>query len=346
MPRMVGVRIDDVECDVRAGCEVRTPERMSALVAVLALALAGCSGNEPEAEPKPRPPQPSPASADCGDFRIAYDPTNGYEASAFIVGDLAERQLGCDVEYVKTSSRRAWGVVAGGEADVYLDAYGNEDLRGRLARRGGPVTVVGPSGIVGGVDLLAPYFMGESGLSSFRDLEDDDIGWGRVTPAITTVPPLSRLAVQFVDNVGLDYVVRDYVAVGAGDGIGDLIQQADVDDELQQPGLYLTAAPRPLLGDGPTRVSVELPESAVDGCEPDPTTTLCSLRDFRYLKIVNSDFATSRSPAYSLVFAYVLSRAEIENVMEIVQLSGYDVGPTDVTSWINTHEDVWSGWLG
>jgi hypothetical protein len=45
------------------------------------------------------------------------------------------------------------------------------------------------------------------------------------------------------------------------------------------------------------------------------------------------------------VFDYRLSRAEVDNVMEIVQLSGYDVGAADVVSWINTHEDVWSAWL-
>jgi ABC-type proline/glycine betaine transport system substrate-binding protein len=153
------------------------------------------------------------------------------------------------------------------------------------------------------------------------------------------------LAERFIEVVGIDYIVRDYVAVGAGDGMGDLIQQADLDQVTQQPGVYLVEGPRPLLGDGPSRVSVELPDSAGEGCEPQGPTTLCSLENFRYIKIANSDFAESGSPAYSLVFDYRLSRAEVDNVMEIVQLSGYDVGAADVVSWINTHEDVWSAWL-
>jgi glycine betaine/proline transport system substrate-binding protein len=326
---------------------VRTPQWRTALVACLAvlLASAACSGDDPAADPRPRPPTPPTSSTECGEFRIAYDPTHGYEASAFIVGSIAESELDCTVEYIATTPRQAWRMVASGAADVYLDAYGNEDLRERFVTEGGEVTVVGPTGIPGGVDLLAPYFMGENGLESYRDLGDDSIGWGTVTPAITTVPELMALAERFIEVVGIDYIVRDYVAVGAGNGMGDLIQQADLDQVTQQPGLYLVEGPRPLLGDGPSRVSVELPDSAGEGCEPHGVATLCSLEDFRYLKIANSDFAESGSPAYSLVFAYRLSRPEVDNVMEIVQLSGYDVGAADVASWINTHQDVWSAWL-
>ena len=319
--------------------------RTCAVGLAVALLLAACSGGDTEARPKPRPPSPPTSSTSCGDFRIAYDPSNGYEASAFIVGSIAEQRLHCSVEYVATTSREAWRLVASGEADVYLDAYGNPDLRRRYARHGGPVTVVGASGITGGVDLLAPYFMGERGLRSFRDLEDDSIGWGTVTPAITTTPELLSLARQVIEVVGLDYIARDFVAVGAGDGMGDLIQQADRDQRLHQPGLSLVEAPRPLLGDGPSRVSVEMPDSAGEGCQPTGPATLCSLHDFRYLKIANSEFAESGSPAYSLVFAYRLTRSEVENIMEIVQLSGYQVRGVDVVSWINTHENVWSGWL-
>jgi glycine betaine/proline transport system substrate-binding protein len=309
------------------------------------LVLAACSGDEPEADRRPQSPSPPTTSSECGEVRIAYDPSNGYEASAFIVGEIAAQELDCEVRYLPANTRDAWRMVAAGEADVYLDAYGSSDLRATFARRGGPIRVVGPNGIIGGVDLLAPYFMGENGLISFRDLEDDDIGWGSVTPAITTVPELVPLARQFVDNVGLDYLVRDFVAVGAGNGIGDLIRQVDKDNALQQPATYLAAAPRSLLGDGPARISVQLPDSAGEGCELVSSATLCSLEDFRYLKIANREFAESGSPAYALVFAYRLSPHEVENVMELVELSGYEVRPVDVVSWINTHRNVWSAWL-
>jgi len=60
---------------------------------------------------------------------------------------------------------------------------------------------------------------------------------------------------------------------------------------------------------------------------------------------VNSDFAKSGSPAYNLVYNYELDREEVDNLLEIVELSGYDVSSADVASWINTHENVWKHWL-
>ena len=113
------------------------------------LVLTSCSGGDgDDDDPAPRPPRPSgPLTEECGDFTIAYDPSNGYEASAFIVGTIAEVQLDCNVEYVPARSREAWRLVAGGEADVYLDAYGNEDLREQWAGDGGPLTIVGRSGL-------------------------------------------------------------------------------------------------------------------------------------------------------------------------------------------------------
>lgn len=324
--------------------------RMRALAALLAAAfvvLAGCGGDdEPEAV-KPPPPAPGGGAADCGTFTIAYDPSSGYEASAMIVGTLAERQLGCDVEYVKTTSRNAWRVVARGEADVYLDAYGNDDLRERLAGEDGPVTVVGPNGVKGGVDLLAPAFMGDLGLETAQDLPDTArIGWGVTTPAITTVPGLVQVAKAFLEFQKLDdYVVRDTAVVDGKAGMRYLLPQPRTDDARGEPNLYLIAAPRPLIGDGPGRVVVDIPESAAQDCKPDRDTTLCSLDNFRYQKIVNSDFAKAGGPAYGLVYKYALDDEDVTTIEELVALSGYDVRRADVESWINTHEESWKPWL-
>lgn len=320
-----------------------------AALAVACLMAAGCSGGEPRAEPAPSAPTPTPATVDrdCGTVRIAYDPSNGYEASAFIVGTIAAEQLDCKVEYVKTGSREAWRLVAGGQADVYLDAYGSEDLRERLSGEGRPVTVIGPNGVQGGVDLLAPAFMAQAGLTAAPDLEDvEDIGWGITTPAITTVPALLALARAFVDFQQLDdYAVRNYDEVGPESGMSGLFQQASEDDERAAPNLYLAEGPRALLGTSPRQGSVQVPESAASTCEPDGRTTLCSLADFGYEKIVNSQFAESGGPAYALVFKYRLNREDAATILELVQLSGYDVGEPDVASWLNTHQESWRRWL-
>lgn len=321
----------------------------AATAVLLALLAAACTGTSSDDTPSSGPDQspPSPHSGgQCGSFRIAYDPSNGYEASAFVVGSIAEDELGCEVTYVKTTSAKAWRVVANGRADVYLDAYGRPGLEAKLTRPDGPVVRLGPTGFRGGIDLLAPAFMGDLGLRTYRDLPDiESIGWGQVTPAITTVPELLPLAHSFVEFQHLDYTVRDYSQVGVGVGMRDLLQQARLDNEASRPNLYLAAGPRELLGDGPGRTSVEIPGSAAQNCVFNRAATLCSLANFHYQKIVNRAFADSGSPAYNLVYRYRLARDEADNLMEIVQLSGYQVTGADVASWINTHPNVWKRWL-
>ncbi len=316
-----------------------------ALVAV-GPTVVGCSGGSGgDPAPKTVAVQPT-ATGECGDFTIAYDPGNGYEASAFIVGAIAADSLGCNVSYVKTTTRKAWRLVASGRADVYLDAFGDRRMRRRLTKPGGPVTVAGENGVAGVVEMLAPFFMGQHGLDTAHDLADvERIGWGIVTPAVTTVPALLPLAHAFVDFQRLDYVVRDYNQVGVTRGMGSLIQQARRDDAHNVPNVYLVEGPRGLLGDRPGQHAVDIPGSAAQPCQPSRQSTLCSFADFEYLKIANADFASSGNPAYALVYNYRLDPASVANILELIALSGYDVGPADVASWLNTHTKVWKRWL-
>lgn len=309
--------------------------------------LSACSGGSHDSVTTPSSSSTTPtAKGPCGNFTIAYDPANGYEASAFIVGSIAANSLGCHVTYVKTTSRKAWQVVASGRADVYLDAYGVGALRHRLAKKGGPVTVVGPNGVDGSVNMLAPGFMGTRGLNSARDLSDvERIGWGLTTPAITTVPALLPLARAFIDFQGLDYAVRDFGQVGLGGGMGALMQQPRRDDAHNVPNVYLVEGPRGLLGNRPGQRQVEIPASAAQPCVPNRRSTLCSFSDFKYLKIANSAFAASQSPAFALVYRYRLDPADTANILELVTLSGYRIGPPDVASWLNTHKSRWRRWL-
>ena len=321
--------------------------RRLAVLAALTIVVTGCGTDvKPKAFPTTAPPSPKSAVGDCGALRIAYDPSNGYEASAFVIGALARSELECDVTYVKTTSREAWRVVAKGNADVYLDAYGSPDLSETLAGEGGPVTVLGPNGIRGGVDLLAPFFMQDDGIVAARDLEELPADYfGSVTPSISTVPALLPLAQSFVDFQQLDINVEDYVLTHPRAGMGDLLQAPAVNDRNGSSAFFLVEGPRAFLGDGPGRLSIEIPDSAAGQCTPAQAATLCSLADFEYLKIVNSEFADSRNPAYNLVYNYWLPDAQAATILELVGLSGLDVGEADVVSWINTHEDVWKRWL-
>lgn len=317
-----------------------------AVVLAVVLTVTGCGGSSSPEPPEPTAPTPRANRGDCGDFTIAYNPDNGYEASAFVVGRLAKDELGCDVTYLETTSRRAWRLVAAGKADVYLDAYGSRQLRERLTRHGGPVTVLGPNGVQGGVDLLAPYFMSEYDIASTQDLPDLPARVvGNAGPTISTVPALLRLATSLVRFQELDVRVQNYADTHPQAGMQDLLTAPRRGDETRSPGFYLAEGPRQLLGEGAGRVSVQVPGSAADLCRPGPRTTVCSLNDFDYLKIANSSFARSDTPAYNLVYNYRLRPGEAATILELVELSGVDVEEADIVSWINTHPKSWERWL-
>ncbi|MBA3266102.1 MAG: hypothetical protein H0T14_06985 [Nocardioidaceae bacterium] len=324
----------------------RTRGGTVAELAALCLLLAACrEADKPDGTVEPAP-TPSSDEGQCGKLTLAYDPGKGYEPSAFVVGGIAEAELGCEVVYRKTTSRQAWRLVARGKADAYLDAYGNEDLREKVTGPKGSVTVVGPNGIHGGVRLVVPTFMYDLGLRTFRDLGDTTrIGWGSTPPVLTTLPELRALAEAAVEFSELDYEVRDYRTIQPTATMGDLLTATSFDDSHKLPNVYAIEGPRSLLASRPGREIIEIPESAASGCVPDRHTTLCSSADFTYEKIVSKELSTSSSPAYNLIYNYRLGRKSAGDILQLVDLSGYRFNAADASSWINTHEEIWRLWL-
>jgi glycine betaine/proline transport system substrate-binding protein len=79
----------------------RTSGRVLALVACAALVLAGCGSGDIEEQTEENQ---AGSSGDCGELNMAVNPWVGYEADAYVVGHVAEQELGCKVNY----KRRGW----------------------------------------------------------------------------------------------------------------------------------------------------------------------------------------------------------------------------------------------
>jgi glycine betaine/proline transport system substrate-binding protein len=305
--------------------------------------VAGCGG-EPKPDARTETTTPPRTHGSCGTLTLGYDPTVGYEASAYIVGELATEELGCKVRYVATDSRAAWNLAADGTIDAYLDDYGNADLTAKYARPNGSVTIVGDNGITGSVDLVVPDFMEDRGVRSARDLQNlDRAGWGVTTPAITTVPALTPLARALNRSLQLDYrIIVSRPAQNGVHGLKELYDRWLADDQDKAPAVYLVQGPVNLV----TGSFVEIPLSAASSCTRNTAASLCRFGRFPYYKIANSDFAHSGSPAYRLVYNYHLDPTDVETISKIIVLSGNDVQRTDLVGWINTHRSVWIRWLG
>jgi glycine betaine/proline transport system substrate-binding protein len=319
--------------------------RRGASIALLLIAVlaAGACGTKPKPAATTTTTSPPATHGTCGTLKLGYDPTVGYEASAYLVGELARMELGCTVRYVKTNSRAAWQLAANGSIDAYLDDYGNIDLHGQYARPGGPVTVVGDNGVRGNVDLVVPEFMEDRGVRRARDLLNlERVGWGVTTPAITTVPALAPLARALNRAVNLNYsIIVSRPARNGIHGLKELYGRWQRDDQQQTPAVYLVQGPVNLV----TGSFVELPTSASTSCVRNAVTSLCRFGEFSYYKIANADFADSGSPAYRLVYSYHLGPPDVETISKIIALSGNDVQRSDMIGWINTHRSVWRRWL-
>ena len=102
--------------------------RAAALTGAAALVLVGCGGGGSiEAETEANQEQAAEAG-DCGEINMAINPWVGYEASAYVVGEVAKEQLGCTVNYKNLKEDVAWQGFGTGEVDVIIEDWGNPDL--------------------------------------------------------------------------------------------------------------------------------------------------------------------------------------------------------------------------
>ena len=76
----------------------RRGTRLLALSAITALALTACGGGAIEEETQANEEQQS-EMGDCGEINMAVNPWVGYYADAYVVGHIAEKELGCTVNY-------------------------------------------------------------------------------------------------------------------------------------------------------------------------------------------------------------------------------------------------------
>ena len=94
----------------------------AALAAAATLVLAACGSGDIDDSASG-----GGSETDCGELNMAINPWVGYEASAYVVGQVAETQLDCTVNYKDLKEEVSWQGFSTGEVDVVI-----EDRRGRI----------------------------------------------------------------------------------------------------------------------------------------------------------------------------------------------------------------------
>src|SRR5689334_15364188 len=135
----------------------RTYAALGALALTAAAALSGCGGDSIE-----NTDTGAAGGKDCGTMNMAVNNWVGYEADAYVVGQIAQDQLGCTVEYKRLDEQVSWKGFGTGEVDVVIENWGHPELQSKyMEDKGGDgsATDFGLTGNDGVIGWYVPPWM-------------------------------------------------------------------------------------------------------------------------------------------------------------------------------------------
>ena len=144
---------------------MRTRNRRSGLLAVaacVALTLTACGDSSIDDETEANE-QRQEELGDCGELNLAVNPWVGFEADAYVVGHIAQEELGCTVNYKDLKEDVSWQGFGTGEVDVVIEDWGHPDLEKKFFAEEGDGSAMdfGPTGNVGIIGWYVPPWLAE-----------------------------------------------------------------------------------------------------------------------------------------------------------------------------------------
>ncbi len=314
----------------------RQTQRLVGLCAVAGLALAGCGGGDIESTS-------SSGDSDCGDFNMAINPWVGYEASAYVVGQVAANELGCDVAYKDLKEEIAWQGFGTGEVDVVIENWGHEDLKKKYIEQQGTAVRVGPNGNIGLIGWYVPPWLAEEypDVLDWQNLDDyadefetsESNGQGQL---LDGDPSFVTNDEALVENLNLDFEV---VFAGSEAALIQAFRQAEANKEWVIGYFY---EPQWFMSEVPLE-KVSLPPYE-PGCDADPEKVDCDYPEYVLDKIASAEFMESGSPAAELVQNFEWTNDDQNTVAKYIAEDG--MAQEDAAEkWIEDNPDKVQAWL-
>ena len=285
----------------------------------------------------------SSGAAACGTFNIAVNPWVGYEADAYVVGDLAQTKLGCNVSYKNLKEEPSWAGFATRSVDVVLENWGHTDLVKKYIDGNHTAETAGLTGNIGVIGWYVPPWLAKAHpditdwhnlnkyAANFKTSESGDKG-----QLLDGDPSYVTNDAALVQNLHLNYKV----VVGGSEAA--LIQSFK---SAEQNHTWLIAyfySPQWFLNEVPL-VKINLPKYS-PGCDAVPAKVACDYPIYHLDKIVATKFAQSGSPAYGLVKNFHWTNADQNKVAAYISQDG--MSPTDAAQkWIDDNAALASSWL-
>jgi glycine betaine/proline transport system substrate-binding protein len=279
----------------------------------------------------------------CGEVNIAVNNWVGYEADAFVVGEVAQNRLGCIVNYVYVDEQISWQGFASGQVDAVLENWGHPELIDLYIKKLHVAEDAGSIGIMGHIGWYVPPWMKKKypDITDWKNLNkyahlfktSESGGKGQL---LDGDPGFVTNDEALVKNLHLDYKV-----VFAGSEAA-LIQAFRVGQREKKPVIGYFYSPQWFLAEVPL-VKVNLPKWK-PGCDSDPAKVDCDYPDYPLHKIVSKKFAESGSSGYRLIRSFKWSAADQNLVAKYITADG--MSPEDAArKWIDDNQKKVDAWL-
>ena len=318
--------------------------RLGAAAAIGTFVLSACGGGSIDDETKANEDAASAGGGDCGELNMAINPWVGFEASAYVVGAVAEQELGCTVNYKELKEDVAWQGFGTGEVDVVIEDWGHPDLEKKFFEQGdGSATDFGPQGNIGIIGWFVPPWLAEEHpdildynnlnqyAEEFQTSESDGMG-----QFLGADPSYVQFDEAIVSNLDLDFKV---VFSGSEAASIEAFRKAEENKEWVIGYWY-----EPQYFNAEVAMQrVELPPYE-EGCQDDPQTVACDYPETELKKIVGTDWAESGSTAVDLVQNFSWTNEDQNVVAGYISSDGMSREDA-AAKWVEENPDVWEAWL-
>jgi len=317
--------------------------RLGAVVAGATLTLAACGGGAIEEETAANEEQAQAAGGECGELNMAVNPWVGFEADAYVVGHVAQEELGCTVNYKELKEDVAWQGFGTGEVDVVIENWGHEDLKKKYIEQQATAVEVGPNGNIGIIGWYVPPWLAEEypEVLDWQNLNDyadefetsESNGKGQLLDGDPTFVTNDE---ALVENLDLDFEV---VYAGSEAALIQTFRQAEENQDWVIGYFY---EPQWFLNEVDLQ-QVSLPKYT-PGCDSDPEEVACDYPKYILDKIASTEFMESGSPAATLVENFEWTNDDQNTVATYIAVD--DMEPEDAAEkWIEDNPDKVAAWM-
>ena len=317
----------------------------ASLAAVTAFGLSACGGGSIDEATEANESQAAESGGECSDLNMAINPWVGFEASAYVVGELAKQELGCNVEYKNLKEDVAWQGFGTGDVDVVIEDWGHPDLEKKFfeGQGDGSAMDMGPNGNVGIIGWYVPPWLAAENpdILDWENLDEyasefatsESGGKGQFLGAD---PSYVQFDEAIVNNLDLDFEV---VFSGSEAASIEAFRKAEQNKEFLIGYFY---EPQWFLSEVALE-KVALPEYT-EGCQDVPAEVDCDYPETQLKKIVGTDWAESGDSSVGLVESFEWTNDDQNVVAKYIAEDGMSQEDA-AAKWIEENPDVWEPWL-